>query len=188
MIRHQEVTEFLGRLWQSIVDAPIAFTIAVTVGGIVVWVFRGWLAKQSMGRLREQMAEEVEVLQLFREKHALEVKLREKIEVDYERLQRLVERLHGGDTASNQLIVDASAAIETAMAELRQAHDEFVRTMQIWDKAHHRSSPRLLSAEFDGSAARSCAHGRHSGGCARSRPAAGLFLPEPQSGRKSESH
>lgn len=138
MIRHQEVTEFLGREWRSIVDAPIAFTIAAIVVGIVVWVFRGWLAKQSMVRLHKQMAEEDEVLQFFRNKHAHEVELREKIEADYGRLQSLVERLHGGDAASNQLIVEASEAIETAMAELRQAHDEFVRSMKIWDKAHHR--------------------------------------------------
>jgi hypothetical protein len=149
MIRHQEVTEFLGKQWQSIVDAPTAFVIAATVVGIVVWMFHGWLAKRSMGRLRENMAEEDEILQTFREKHAHEVEIREKIEFDYERLQRLVERLHGDDTASDQLMADASAAIETAMAELKQAHDEFVRTMQIWDKTHHKRRRPFASGHQD---------------------------------------
>lgn len=149
MIRHQEVTEFISGQWQSIVEAPFAFALAATVVGIVAWFLRGSLAKQSVSRLREQMAEEDEVLKLSRERHAREVELREKIEVDYERLQNLVERLHGGDSASNQLIVDASQAIEAAMAELKQAHDEYVRSMQVWDKAHHRKRKPLTGGHQD---------------------------------------
>ncbi len=139
----EEYLKFIDKQLQAIANTPpISFIIVSVTVAIVVWVFRGRLAKRAINQLRDEMAAEDEVLKLAKEKHAYEVELRVKIEECLDRFENLVERVHGTDTVSDHLIADAEVSIEQAMAELRSAHKDFVRYMQLWDQQHaSRHSP-----------------------------------------------
>jgi uncharacterized membrane-anchored protein YhcB (DUF1043 family) len=142
MIRHQEVTEFLGREWQSISAAPITFILAVllvgaAIGliiGFIVWRLKGQASRSRIDKLRELKIAEDDVLEQVRAKHEFEIEIREEIEVELERLQRSVQRLHDSDLSSDQLIVDASIATVRAVEALTQSQDEFVQKIQSWDR------------------------------------------------------
>jgi hypothetical protein len=137
MIIREEYLNFIDKQLQALANTPlVAFIITSVTVAIVVWVFRGWLAKRGNYQLRYEMAAEDEVLKLAKEKHAHEVELRVKIEECLERFESVVERVHGADTVSDHLIDDATVAIEKAMAELRSANKDFVLHMKSWDQQH----------------------------------------------------
>lgn len=141
MIRHQEITEFIGREWQSISGAPVAFIIAVLIGsaiigisfGLISWKLRGRSARSKIGRLLEFKLAEDDVLEQVRAKHEYEIEVREEIEVELERLRGAVRRLHDSDLSSDQLIVDSSTATTKAVEVLKRSQDEFVHKIQSWD-------------------------------------------------------
>ncbi|NNE82898.1 MAG: hypothetical protein HKN28_02905 [Alphaproteobacteria bacterium] len=142
MIRHQEVTEFFGREWQSISGAPITFIIAVLIGsvligilfGLISWKLGGRSARSKINRLLELKLAEDDVLAQVRAKHDYEIEVREEIEVELERLQGAVRRLHDSDLSPDQLIVDASIATTKAVEVLKRSQDEFVQKIQSWDR------------------------------------------------------
>lgn len=142
MIRHQEVTEFFGREWQSISGAPVTFIFAVLIGSAIIgilvglfsWKLRGKSARSKIDRLLEFKLAEEDVLEQVREKHEYEIEVREEIEVELERLQGAVQRLHDSDLSSDQLIVDASTATIKAVEVLKRSQDEFVHKIQSWDR------------------------------------------------------
>jgi type II secretory pathway pseudopilin PulG len=142
MIHLQDVTEFFGREWQAISGAPVAFIIAVLIAsaiigilvGVISWKLRGQSARSKIGRLLEFKLAEDDVLAQVRAKHEHEIEVREEIEVELERLQGAVRRLHDSDLSSDQLIVDASTATTKAVEVLKRSQDEFVNKLQTWDR------------------------------------------------------
>ncbi len=155
MIGFADIAEFFAAEWQVIAGAPVSFVLAVVIIGIAVglifgffvWSLRGWAARSRIEHLREEKFAEDDVLEIVREKHEHEVEVREEIEAEFDRLHQVVERLHGGETSSDQLIVDAAAATERAVEELRRSHEEFVERMKMWDDARdhkHRVGGHFL--------------------------------------------
>jgi hypothetical protein len=151
MIGLQGIAEFFAKEWQTVTGAPISFILAVLVVaaavgvffGYFVWQLRGWAAQSRIERLRAEKTVEDDVLEIVREKHEHEVEVREEIEAEFKRLHCIVERVHSGDTTSDQLITDATVATERAVEELKQAHEEFVQRMQMWDEQrfhNHRAA------------------------------------------------
>jgi hypothetical protein len=138
----EEIAQILGGEFQSIAGAPITFiTLVLVIGtalgvalGFFVWELRGSAARSRLDRLRERKTAEDDLLEIVREKHEHEVEVREEIEADFERLHSIVDKLHSGHTTTDELITDATAATETAVEELKQAHEEFLRRMQAWDE------------------------------------------------------
>ncbi len=147
----QRIAEFFVKEWEVIAGAPLSFTLAVLVVGAAVgwcfgffaWELRGWAARSKMDQLREEKTAEDDVLEIVRASHEHEVVVREEIEAEFERLHSVVDRLHGGNTNSDRLITDATAATERAVEELKQAHEEFLHHMQQWDDEHlhHHERP-----------------------------------------------
>ena len=142
MFRHQEVTEFLNREWQSISAAPVTFIIAVLIVsaiiglliGVIIWKSEGRAARTKLSRLRELKEAEDDVLDVVRAKHDHEVEIREEIEVELARVQGVVQRLHESDLASDQLIIDAVNAAARAVETLKRSQDEFVAKTRGWDQ------------------------------------------------------
>lgn len=153
MIRHQEITEFFGREWQSVSGAPFTFVIAVLgvgaiigfIVGLIGWKLWGRVVRSKIDHLRDFKAAEDDVLEHVRAKHEHEIAIREEIEVELERLQGAVRRLHDSELSSDQLIVDASTATVGAVEILKRSQNEFVRKIQSWDRQrtsmHERASP-----------------------------------------------
>ena len=153
MIGLQEIAEFFIKEWQTIAGAPVAFIVAVLIVGAAVglflgyfvWQLRGWAAQSRIERSRAEKTAEDDVLEIVREKHEHEVEVREEIEAEFKRLHCIVERVHSGRTTSDQLITDATEATERAVEELKQAHEEFVQRMQMWDEERfHKHYPAAL--------------------------------------------
>lgn len=142
MFRHQEVTEFLSREWQSISAAPITFIIAVLgmsaitglLIGLVFWKLQGRSARSKIGQLRELKMAEDDVLDRGRAKHDLEVDARKEIEAELVQVQDFVRRLHDSDLSSDQLIVDSVGATARAVETLKRSQDEFVAQTHGWDR------------------------------------------------------
>lgn len=151
MIGLQRIAEFFATEWAVIAGAPIAFAIAVLVVGASVgwffgcfaWQLRGWAARSRIDRLRAEKTAEDDVLEIVRASHEREVVVREEIEAEFERLHRVLDRLHCGNTNSDRLITDATTATQRAVEELKRAHEEFLHHMQQWDdeRFHHHDRP-----------------------------------------------
>ena len=133
----EEYLKFIDQQVQALFNASaVSLIIVAVIVAIIVWLYRGRLAKRAIDQLRYEMAAEDEVLRLAKEKHVHEVELRVKIEECLERFERLVDRVHGTTTVSDHLIADAEVSIDEAMAELRSAHQDFARYMQLWEQQH----------------------------------------------------
>lgn len=131
----------IGEEFQAIAEAPVTFTVSVLVIGVVLglilgffaWRLRGWAARDRFDRLNDRKRAEDDLLEIVRARHQHEVEVREEIEADFARLHSIVDKLHAGHTTTDELICDATAATERAVAELKQAHEEFLSRMQAWD-------------------------------------------------------
>ena len=146
----QEIAAFFGEEMQAIAGAPISFILAVLVIGLIfaaffgefVWQLRGWAPQSRLKRLRSQKTAEDDVLEFIRAKHQHEVEVREEIEAEFKRLHCIIDRVHSGETTSDQLINDATEATERAVEELKRAHEEFIQRMRSWDEEryHHHTA------------------------------------------------
>jgi len=138
----EDIAQIISREFQSIAGAPITFiTLVLVVGaaiglvlGFFVWELRGWAARSRLDRFHEQKTAKDDLLEIVRAKHEHEAEVREEIEADFERLHSIIDKVHSGHSTTDQLISDAAVATEKAVEELKQAHEEFLRRMQVWDE------------------------------------------------------
>jgi len=167
----EEIAQVIGKEFHAIAGAPITFLTATVIIGCVIGLglgfFIGELWRRSawskVEKLRSRNIAGNDLLDILRERHQREVAIREEIDGDFERLHRVIDRVHSGHTTTDRLISDATIATENAVEKLKTAHEEFLQRTRAWDeqRAHrpHADAASRYSGESTPHRTRSSAHG-----------------------------